>query len=333
MANWIKIDRKISQHWIWEDAIKLKWWLDLLISAAWEDKTVLVGSQLVDLKRGQLVASLSFLCKRWGRSRSMVEPFLRLLVRDGMITKDVSNNVSIITISNYNQYQDGAYLGSSVNHTDSVTYENDGAYHDAHLGAHLCAHLPSDLCATNKEYKEDKNIRNSFIPNGMCPTGPSDTAEKSEVKDILKDKHYQQIVDFWNRTIRETQSTIPEVKAVSEERKKKMRIRWKEFSQVGDPVEVVRVLFHKVATSKFCQGDNAKGWSASFDWIFGNPKNWVKVYEGNYDDNHADARNGHQPKGDRMTELISERNKFQQAINGFIDNIPADGGADYQGEQ
>ena len=167
----------------------------------------------------------------------------------------------------------------------------------------------------------------------MCPTGQSDIAEKSEGKDILKDKHYQQIVDFWNRTIRETQSTLPEVKAVSDERKKKMKIRWKEFSEVGDPVEVVRIIFHKVATSKFCQGDNSKGWSASFDWLFGNPKNWVKVYEGNYDDNHADTRNGHQPKGDRMTELVSERNKFQQALNGIIDTIPADGGADYQGEQ
>lgn len=333
MAGWIKIDRGISEHWIWEDAEKLKWWLDLLILAAWEDKRLLVGSQFVDLKRGQLIASLSYLCKRWGRSRKMVESYLSLLVRDGMIRKDVNRNISIVTIVNYERYQDESYITGHLNADCSESYKEQGAYLGAGDGAHLGTHLGAYQGATNKEYKEDKNIRNSFIPNGMCPTGQSDMAEKSEDKDILKDKHYQQIVVFWNRTIRETQSTLPEVKAVSDERKKKMKIRWKEFSEVGDPVEVVRTIFHKVATSKFCQGDNSKGWSASFDWLFGNPKNWVKVYEGNYDDNHADTRNGHQPKGDRMTELVSERNKFQQALNGIIDTIPADGGADYQGEQ
>lgn len=34
MSGWIKISRKINEHWLWEDANKLKWWIDLLLMAA-----------------------------------------------------------------------------------------------------------------------------------------------------------------------------------------------------------------------------------------------------------------------------------------------------------
>ncbi|MBO4550395.1 MAG: DNA replication protein DnaD, partial [Bacteroidaceae bacterium] len=85
MAGWIKISREIANHWLWQDAERLKWWLDLLFLAAYEDKRQLVGKQLILLRKGQLIASLSYLCKRWGRSRTMVEPWLNLLMYDGMI--------------------------------------------------------------------------------------------------------------------------------------------------------------------------------------------------------------------------------------------------------
>ena len=39
----------------------------------------------------------------------------------------------------------------------------------------------------------------------------------------------------------------------------------------------------KMQASHFLRGDNKRGWKASFDWLFENDKNWVKVYEGNYD--------------------------------------------------
>ena len=162
MTGWIKIAREINEHWIWEDDTKFKWWVDLLISAAWEDKQVLVGSRLVDLKRGQLVASLSYLCKRWGRSRSMVEPFLRLLVRDNMITKEVSNNISIITIVNYKQYQDKADILGDVTNSDSANNDGARAHLDAHIGTYHDAYPCAHLDATNKEYKEDKNIYNTL---------------------------------------------------------------------------------------------------------------------------------------------------------------------------
>lgn len=163
MTGWIKISKDIVNHWLWNDAERLKWWLDLLMLAAWEDHQTLVGKRLVDVKRGQLIASLSYLCARWKRSRMMVEPFLNLLIEEKMIRKEVSHNIAVITVVNYERYQASAqkvdaYLFSKTDaHLDahlSTDEQRDSAKTDAHLYTHLDAHLD----ATNQEYKEYNNI-------------------------------------------------------------------------------------------------------------------------------------------------------------------------------
>ena len=178
MAGWIKISTDIAKHWIWNDAERLKWWIDILFMASWKDNKQLVGKKLVSLRRGQLVASISFLCKRWGRSRSMVEPFLTLLHEEGMISKEVGNNVSIITVLNYEKYQANnstdanthldAYLGDNQSVCKSDDYDNTYNQEDAHLDAHVdaypdaylfCksgAHLDAHLDTHNDAHLEDE---------------------------------------------------------------------------------------------------------------------------------------------------------------------------------
>lgn len=160
MAGWIKISREIVNHWLWQDAERLKWWLDLLFLAAWERKRQLVGKQLVILQKGQFIASLSFLCKRWGRSRTMVEPYLNLLIEEGMIDKEVSRNISIITILNYEKYQayNGAYLEADLTPDNIGGYAQPNAQNDARLNAHSDADHDAHLDAIREEYKEYNNI-------------------------------------------------------------------------------------------------------------------------------------------------------------------------------
>ena len=178
MAGWIKISTDIARHWIWNDAERLKWWIDILFMASWKDTKQLVGKQLVSLRRGQLIASNSFLCKRWCRSRSMVEPFLTLLQEEGMISKEVGNNVSIITVLNYEKYQANnstdanahldAYLEDNQIVCKSDDYDNTYNKEDAHLDAHVdaypdaylfCksgAHIDAHLDTHNDAHLEDE---------------------------------------------------------------------------------------------------------------------------------------------------------------------------------
>lgn len=106
MAGWIKISREIANHWLWQDAKRLKWWLDLLFLAAWDDKQVLHDSHLFVLRKGQIIASISFLSERWGKSNPTIIKYLKLLEDEGMIYRQVLyRQTPILTICNYEKYQ------------------------------------------------------------------------------------------------------------------------------------------------------------------------------------------------------------------------------------
>ena len=118
MAGWIKIHRDISKHWIFQDAEKFKWWIDLLMMASHEEFKTLNKNSLVTIKRGQLSVSLSFLSSRWGRSKEKVLNFLRLLESDNMIERVSDRKSTTITICNYDSYQDVPEDTPTTNKTD-----------------------------------------------------------------------------------------------------------------------------------------------------------------------------------------------------------------------
>lgn len=106
MGGWIKIHRDIATHWIFQDECKFKWWIDLLLMASYEDNKQLVGDRLIEVKRGQMIVSLSFLSKRWGKAKGTILKFLELLESDHMIDRFTDRKVTILTICKYESYQE-----------------------------------------------------------------------------------------------------------------------------------------------------------------------------------------------------------------------------------
>lgn len=170
----------------------------------------------------------------------------------------------------------------------------------------------------------DNNLGSS-LHSEPCPTENQSDAESPQIfpenkepvekkNEVLSNKHCQQVVDFWNRKVSETGAQLPLVKSLSEDRKTKIRIRWKEFTGIGNPVDVCRILFEKATASKFLQGDNGRGFKANFDWLFTNGKNWLKIYEGNYDD--ALPAVGGTPKRTRIDALKNEFDRIDEIFGG-----------------
>lgn len=143
MSGWIKIHRDIAKHWIFKDAEKFKWWMDMLFLASYEGNKTNVGSKIVEIKRGQFIGSLSFFMKRWGVGKERIINYLRLLQSDGMIDKVSDKNITIITICNYESYQ---------NVPDNLP-DNNSDYH--------ADNLADNLPDTTKEGKEVKEINNN----------------------------------------------------------------------------------------------------------------------------------------------------------------------------
>lgn len=105
MTGWIKIHRDLANHWIAQDMEMLGRWLDLLMYASHTDNKVLIGGNLIEVKRGQMIASCDFLAKRWKCSKSTVSKFLEILASDKMVERKCERKYTLLTICNYEDYQ------------------------------------------------------------------------------------------------------------------------------------------------------------------------------------------------------------------------------------
>lgn len=87
---------------------KFGWWIDMLLLASFEDNKSFNGNRLTEVKRGQFIASLRFLAERWKVSKDKVNAFLKILIQEGMIIRESDKNETLITICNYDSYQDNS---------------------------------------------------------------------------------------------------------------------------------------------------------------------------------------------------------------------------------
>ena len=93
---------------------------------------------------------------------------------------------------------------------------------------------------------------------------------------------YRDISRLWNEICG---GKLPKVKALNDSRRQKIKCRLSESgAKTADEMTAwAKELFERIAASSFMCGENNHQWTATFDWIFENEKNWVKVSEGNYD--------------------------------------------------
>ena len=116
-VGWIALHRKIVSNWIWKDRIMRCRWLELLMLAEWDDGIIRYGKHKIPVKRGQIVVSKRSLMHFWNTNNRVVKEFLQALEDDNMITTEKVQGLTIITICNYDQYQnvqeDDAYDGSN----------------------------------------------------------------------------------------------------------------------------------------------------------------------------------------------------------------------------
>ena len=106
--GWIRLHRKIQNHWLYQEKRKFsrfEAWIDLLLMVNHEDTKVVLGNEIIDVKRGQRITSIRQLCDRWGWSNTKVTKFLKLLEDDGMITVKNDTKKTLITIEKYDFYQ------------------------------------------------------------------------------------------------------------------------------------------------------------------------------------------------------------------------------------
>ena len=314
MAGWIKIKRKIIEHWLWQDAERLKWWLDLLFMASWEERKTTHDAHLITLQRGQMVASIRYLKDRWGKNHQTILKFLKTLETEGMITRKVLyRQTAIITICNYESYQapDSDEVYRQVDSTMYSINEKSGGttMYRQKSGSSNCKSdtlrhteekkvysitdgIAYSIVATNKEYKEYNNISSSFHSEDL-----SDSKSDSPKSDM----DLRKFVVFWNSEMDKHKATIPKLRTIQGKRKNHILARCRECGK-----EAVAEMVRKAAQSDFLNGKNNRGWIANFDWVI-LPTNFQKVVEGNYD-NHT---NEMQENGNYKQDAKIQRKRIE----------------------
>ena len=271
--GYIKIFRSIDD-WRWFNTPHmLEFWLRLLLKANWKDEEI--DGELFD--RGTIVTSIPDLAKEFGLSVKQVRVFLDRLVETGEITMGRARSRALsrarmgtssrtrITICNYVSYQSlGREVGQKVRH--EVGYEVDTP-----------PYSPSSSSPTPS----------SSTP----PISPSLFEEEKEGDATASRKKspidFNSVMKMWNDCMTRK---VPKVKGMSDARKEKIRVRVEEMGGWQEAERIVRESFRKINDSDFCNGKNDHNWVASFDWFFSNGQNWLKVYEGNYENKRQVSR-------------------------------------------
>ena len=117
--GWISIHRKMQDHWLWLDKpfSRGQAWIDILMMVNHTDTKIVLGNDLIEVKRGSRITSIRKLCDRWQWSNTKVKNFLKLLEEDNMLVVISDTKKTTLTVVNYSDYQ---YQGDSESDTKAT---------------------------------------------------------------------------------------------------------------------------------------------------------------------------------------------------------------------
>lgn len=286
MEYYIPISRRLFEHQLWcEERIysRFEAWLDLIQSARFEDTKQLIGNRFIEVKRGQILASLRFLAGRWQWSTKKVNSFLDLLIQDKMIIKETPKETgqTVITICNYDKYNSQIIQEETEKKQQGNTKETPRKQQGNKV---------------NKDKKEN-NIGDSD-ESLVCGASQPHTEHID----------YSELVKFFNE---ETKGVFGTVRTpLSDSRKGMINARIKSYGK-----KTFADMIHRAYQSDFLKGQNKKGWTASFDWLI-KPTNFEKVISGNYD--NKNSRNYPAiPNGAKSREEQTDREILEYAAKAF----------------
>lgn len=149
--GWIRLHRKLRDHWLWDNKeVKSKFeaWIDLIMMASHEERSVYMKEQLVIIKRGEVCCSLNTFAKRWKWSTGKVRRFISVLKTDTMVVQRTTRVATHLSICNYDTYQGERHEDGTPNGMSNDTQTKRERYTENTL-------------ETLKELKKEKEIPSS----------------------------------------------------------------------------------------------------------------------------------------------------------------------------
>lgn len=261
------------------------------IPASLRIKHGLKGSELIvasiifrySLKDGsKFYGSLRYLCEWTGLTKQAVITILQKLVREGVIEKEevFTDGIKRCYYTYIRGGQETLPLVNSVEQGGKETLI--GVVKKLERG--IKETLPNNIDNSKDNKDKDKdNIKPTNV--GMSQSDPVD---------------YERLKDYFNEELARHNSVIPKLASVTDRRRQSIKARVREHGKTALMTVIV-----KAAASAFLNGRNGRAFVASFDWLI-KPNNFVKVLEGNYDDNINNIADGNNRSNNGREQRIAE---------------------------
>ena len=123
-GNWIKLHRKLLDSDTFKNEKLLKIWIWILLKANHKDNTFLFGREIVSVKRGQFIMGLNRASEHLDLAKNTIHYWVNYLEKIGKVGLKKTNKYTIITIQNYDLYQDVG-LKKNSKRTLKETNKND----------------------------------------------------------------------------------------------------------------------------------------------------------------------------------------------------------------
>lgn len=144
--SWYKMERGWMDNPVFkkEPYTEQQAWLWLVEHAVWKDTSTFANGRNIDLKRGDLSYSLSFLAEVWTWTKSRTNRYVNRLKTAHMIETATETGRLVITICNYSKYQDQRNATETESETPAKRQRN--------------------ASETNKKNKEIRTKKSTLVP-------------------------------------------------------------------------------------------------------------------------------------------------------------------------
>ncbi|EAM8571084.1 replication protein [Salmonella enterica] len=251
----------LSKEWA-KDTAKLAMWIRLIGEASYKHRTVEFSGREWDLMPGELVTTAAIMGRKLRdqdgheKSPQAVTRMINFFVKEGMITTKGTRFGTVISITNYGQYQEISPDEPCDKPSDNNKPSNGAAL----------KHSPDEPCDKPSDEQNKKVVNKKVVNNNKTPIPPNGGGD-GQVKPERRKAERIDYESFLNAYNTEVGDRLPHAVSVNEKRKRRLK---KIIPQLKTPNvdgfrAYVRAFVHQARPFYF--GDNDTGWTADFDYL------------------------------------------------------------------
>lgn len=302
---YIKLSRKAFKNFLWKERrpfSRFEAWLDLIRRASFSDDTTdLINGKVITRIKGQVVGSIRFFMEAWSWGKSRVCDFFELLRSQNMISIDRANGISVISLLNYERYNNSKTVrgqeSGQTNEGLTDDYEDEGDSDELKTGT--LGGQRGDSEGTNVRKKKSKSNQR---PKGITAASQAEAdltrALKLEYEELLKTIDGKPNVDCWVAVKGFIEGKKPmfiepfidawNIFALTHGLIKKpirptvyRRGKWE--TRIKEPDFDFLAILAIIKKSRFLRGENDRKWKVGFEYIIDSEEKYTKILEEKYD--------------------------------------------------